>query len=218
MPAHRDSTPVTPSTPRGRAIRPAAARNCVLALAGALAVATAAAPAAQTSSEPLTLTDLAGRRVSPFDAAGRGIAFVFVRADCPISSRYMPELERLRQRAGAAGVSMWLVFVDPTAPPASLADYLDEFGYRGAALVDASHRLVELAGASITPEAAVFAGSPAALVYRGRIDDWYAAPGRRRPRPTSHDLLGAMETLAAGKIPDRRETSAVGCTIADLRQ
>ena len=34
------------------------------------------------------------------------------------------------------------------------------------------------------------------MVYRGRIDDRFADPGKLRPRIDSHDLLAALEAVA----------------------
>jgi hypothetical protein len=74
-------------------------------------------------------------------------------------------------------------------------------------------------GATIAPEAAVFAPSDTGprLVYRGRIDDRYLAPGRMRPAPTTRDLESVIDALRDARPLARRETQAVGCVIADLR-
>ena len=81
-----------------------------------------------------------------------------------------------------------------------------------------SGQLARVAGATITPEAAVFAhgaGEPT-LVYRGRIDDRYVDLGRARPAPTVRDLDDVLDAIGAG-VPVRfRSTEAVGCVIADL--
>jgi hypothetical protein len=52
--------------------------------------------------------------------------------------------------------------------------------------------------------------------YRGRIDDRYFAPGKRRAEPASHDLRAALEAVLAGKPVPRAETEAIGCPIPDL--
>jgi hypothetical protein len=176
------------------------------------------------SSDPrqVAVTDLDGRVVQPLAVLGasvRGAVFVFTRSDCPIANRYAPDLERLQQRAAAASIEFSLVFVDPGESVAAIREHLRAFGYTGRALRDPRHDLVRAAGATIAPEAAVFArdASTPRLVYRGRIDDRYQAPGRMRPAATTHDLQDVIDQLRDARALALRETQAVGCVIADLR-
>ena len=79
--------------------------------------------------------------------------------------------------------------------------------------VDRPGLLVARAGVEVTPEAAVF--SPAgAVVYRGRINDLFAALGKKRAEPTTHDLRAALDAVVAGKAPPVATTPAIGCFIA----
>ncbi|GIT77890.1 MAG: hypothetical protein Ct9H300mP32_2720 [Verrucomicrobiota bacterium] len=64
----------------------------------------------------------------------------------------------------------------------------------------------------VTPEAAVF-DAKGRLIYRGRIDDLYADFGKKRARPTRHDLRDTLDALLAGKRLTKRTTKAVGCYI-----
>jgi hypothetical protein len=66
----------------------------------------------------------------------------------------------------------------------------------------------------VTPEAAVIARG-GRLVYRGRIDDWYAAPGKKRQRVTRQDLRDALDSVAKGKRVKEKETKAIGCFIEE---
>jgi hypothetical protein len=149
----------------------------------------------------------------------RATVFVFTRTDCPIASRYLPELERMQSRASARAMAFWLVFVDRDEPAESIQAHLRTYGFHGRVLRDGEHALVRLAGATVTPEAAVFthgARGPT-LVYRGRIDDRYADLGRARPAPTVRDLDEVLDTLSTGASIRFRSTEAVGCVIADLQ-
>lgn len=180
-----------------------------------------AAPARCTGPpRDVVLTDLAGRRVQPLAASDvRATVFVFARSDCPIAARYAPELERLQRRASADAVAFWLVFVDRDEPTEAIRAYLRTYGYHGRVLRDGEHALVQLAGATITPEAAVFShgASGPTLVYRGRIDNRYVDLGRSRPAPTVRDLDEVLDALRSGTSIPFRSTEAVGCVIADLQ-
>jgi hypothetical protein len=90
------------------------------------------------------------------------------------------------------------------------------FSYEGAAgaLRDPALALVKFAGATITPEAAVYANGR--IVYRGRIDDRYVDLGVERPKASTHDLEEAIAAVVAGKPVRHATTQAVGCYIVDL--
>jgi hypothetical protein len=183
------------------------------------------APSAVAAAQDLPMlavTDLDGTPVRPFasmPAGARGVVLVFTRSDCPISNRYAPDLERLQRRAAAASVDFWLVFVDPAESAADIREHLRSFRYSGRVLRDRDHVLVRAAGATIAPEAAVFVREAPALrlIYRGRIDDRYLAPGRMRPAAIAHDLEDVIDALREARPLTPRETQAVGCVIADLR-
>ena len=50
----------------------------------------------KASSSALTVFDLAGHVLDPFDATdAKAIVFIFISADCPISNRYAPEIRRV---------------------------------------------------------------------------------------------------------------------------
>jgi hypothetical protein len=195
-------------------------------LIGALVAAmlvTCSAPARPDDDlQRVTVTDLDGRAVWPFASgpdAARAIVLVFTRSDCPISNRYAPELERLQQQAAAAAIEFWMVFVDPAESAHDIREHLKRFAYTGRALRDPRHELAGAAGATIAPEAVVFvreSGVPR-LVYRGRIDDRYQAPGRMRPTATTRDLERMIHQVRDTGSLVLRETQAVGCIIADLR-
>ena len=184
----------------------------------ALAGAGCGGPGEQASGATALLT-LEGRSVDPLRELAGGIGvFLFTRTDCPISNRYAPEVRRLYERFAGRGVSFRLVYVDPDQDAAEIREHLAEFGYPMPALRDPGHALVALAGARVTPEAAVFAprGAAPELVYRGRIDDWYVSFGKSRRQPSSRDLEDALEAILAGEPVPRARTRAVGCFIADL--
>jgi hypothetical protein len=171
-------------------------------------------------STPLRLVDLSGQQIEPLAAIdARAIVFLFTRTDCPISNRYAPEIRRLHEKFAASGVTFWLVYPDPTEPVEAIRRHLEEHEYHLGALRDTRHALVEMTGARVTPEAAVFVPGTAGvrMVYRGRIDDRYVAFGTMRPAPTTRDLEQTLEAAIEGKPMTSRTTVAIGCFISDLR-
>ena len=82
-------------------------------------------------------------------------------------------------------------------------------------VLDPRHEWVKRAAATTTPEAAVFTRN-GELAYSGRINDLYAALGKRRPQPTQHDLKAALDAILAGKPVAVPRTEPVGCPIPEL--
>lgn len=182
----------------------------------ALMAAQAACQSARDDSR-VRLLDLDDRSVDPLapsQAAAR--VFIFTRADCPISNRYAPTIHQLQADFEPRGVEFILVYPDPDATPMSIRDHMAAYALYCTALRDPRHKLVELTGAAITPEAAVF-DRDANLIYCGRIDDWYVDFGKSRAMPSSHDLRNAVEAALDGSPVAQRRVPAVGCLIADLR-
>lgn len=159
--------------------------------------------------------DLDGHAVNPLTAgSGKVVVLVFVRSDCPVSSRYAPVIQKI-SRQYADRVSFWLVFPDKSESALTIRKYLAGYGYRLAALRDPERVLVKLGHAQITPEVAVFDGRHR-LIYDGRIDDWYVDLGRARRAPTTHELEDAIRAALAGTSVARSEVRGVGCYISDL--
>jgi hypothetical protein len=159
--------------------------------------------------------DLAGRAVDPFaSASGNVVVLVFVRRDCPVSSRYAPVLQRISAEH-EHDASFWLVYADRTDSPAAIRQYLSDYGYHLPALRDLNQSLVKISHVRITPEVAVF-DREHRLVYDGRIDNWYVDPIRSRAAPTTHELEDAIRAAAQDKPLATHEIRGVGCYISDI--
>jgi len=173
----------------------------------------AALLAAGCGSKPATALDLAGRPVDPLQTTNaKAILLLFVSSSCPISNRYAPEFRRLHERFAPRGVTIWRVYPDADDTAAVIQEHQREFGLPGDALRDPQHALVNLAGARVTPEVAVFLPG-GRRVYHGRIDDWYTDFGKSRPEPTRRDLQEALESVLAGRSVSNATTTAIGCQI-----
>jgi len=154
------------------------------------------------------LDDVARR---PLEVAGKAATvLVFYWHDCPISNSYAPELNRLR--ASHTNFAFYIVQVDPELTAAAAREHARIYDLRVPVLLDPQHRLIKLLHATVTPETVVV-GKDGRILYRGRIDDSYAAPGKKRATVTHHDLGDALDAITAGHPIKTRETSPVGCLI-----
>ena len=162
-----------------------------------------------------TALDLEGRAVNPLSRDdGKLVVLIFLRRDCPVSSRYAPVILQISKRY-ADTANFFLVYPDKSDTPQQIRTYLSDYGYHLPALRDPAHALVRLSRVEITPEAAVFDRNHQ-LVYDGRIDDWFVDLTRTRPAATTHELQDAIRAVADKKPVTRSEVRGVGCYISDL--
>ena len=186
-------------------------------VAGFAAVGTngTALPRPVTPAAEVTAPALDGTRIAPLDPdpveGVEATVLLFVMTDCPISNRYAPEIRRLHGEF-ADTVRFWLVYVDARRPVAELREHQSSFGYPFGALRDVDGALAALAGATVTPEAAVFDATQR-MIYRGRIDDRFVSFGVARRAPRVRDLHDRLSRIAAGETLAFSETRAVGCYI-----
>ena len=159
----------------------------------------------------VSVPDLGGKPVQVLPSpAKRGVVVFFVVTGCPIANGYVPEMNRIAKAYEPKGWKFNVVYVDSFYSPEGLRKHYKEFGYIFPALNDSSRTLVKLAGATKTPEAAVFSSS-GTLLYDGRIDDRYYALGKQRPQAQVHDLRNALDAIQAGKPVPHRHTEVIGC-------
>lgn len=182
---------------------------CCLVLVGGLA-------SCAGTPMPETFVDLDGREQSPLECApGGAVVLIFISADCPIANGYAPQINALVASYDDTPVRFYLVHIDPDITREEARQHAADFGYTCPVLLDVQHDLVKKTGATITPEAAVFSAD-GELRYRGRINNWYGDIGRKRYKPTRHDLKDAVDAVLAGREPAIRFTDAVGCTIPPI--
>lgn len=159
--------------------------------------------------------DLDGHTVNPLvGEPGKVVVLIFLRRDCPVSSRYAPSLQRIAKHY-ADRAKFWLIYPEKSETAPAIRKSVEEYGYRLPALRDPEHALVKLSHVQITPEVAVF-DRDRRLVYEGRIDDWYVDFGRTRAAPTTHELEDAIRAASAGESMPHNEVRGVGCYISDL--
>ena len=172
-------------------------------------------PTAAWAAQPLA-TDLKGDPVNRLAAAGaRAVVLFFAASDCPISNRYIPEIERLDRAYSPDGVRFWWVYPNPTDTQGVVRSHDAQFDIQGNIALDTEQRLTHMAHATITPEVAIFVPSGDQLreVYRGRIDNRYLSLGQERPQATRHDLEDAIRAVLAGKPVPEPGGPPVGCSI-----
>jgi hypothetical protein len=183
--------------------------------AAALAIAGASAHGAIPGG-----VDLSGHSVEQLAPAGtKAVVLFFVASDCPISNRYIPEIEKLNAEFGTQGVLFWWIYPNPGDTAAVVKTHDAQFAVPSDTLahtlLDAKQSLVSMAHVTITPEAAVFVPNASGLreVYHGRIDNRYIDFGQERPSATEHDLEEAIRAVLDHKAVPSPAGPPVGCSI-----
>jgi alkyl hydroperoxide reductase subunit AhpC len=147
---------------------------------------------------------------------GKANALFFVTDECPIANSYTREIARICADYKSRGVNCVLVYVDPALSDDQARKHAEEYGHGDyPRIVDRRHELVKATGVTITPEVAVI-NREGKVVYRGRIDDSYAALGELRRPVKSADLRDALDAIVSGRPVERPETQALGCYISDF--
>jgi AhpC/TSA family len=162
--------------------------------------------------------DLDGRAHTPLSQPRqKATVLFFLLPDCPISNAYAPEIGRICADYEPKQVSAFVVHADPAVKAEDARKHAREYDLRCPVLLDPTHVLVRHAGATMAPEAAVV-GPDGKVLYRGRIDDWYADYGKRRDRPTQRDLRDALDAVLRGDKVATPTTQAIGCFLPDPKK
>jgi AhpC/TSA family len=148
----------------------------------------------------------------------KAVILFFTATDCPISNRYIPEVQRLQKEFEQQGVTLWYVYPNAGETPFAVRQHEVAYGAEEHVLLDPHHRLVSFARARFTPEAAILVPNGAdpqnlRVVYRGRIDNRYIHLGVQRPKATQHDLEEAIADVLQNHTVHQPDGPPVGCSI-----
>jgi AhpC/TSA family len=163
--------------------------------------------------------DLNGQPITSLSTPGtEAIVLFFIASDCPISNRYLPEMQRIVSKFAAQHVVFWFVYPNVGETSEAVRRHEAAYGAESHILLDPHHKLVAITHAKVTPESAVLVPEHAGAetlrtVYRGRIDDRYLEIGRERPAATQHDLERAIVDVLQHRFVQPPDGSAVGCGI-----
>jgi len=160
-------------------------------------------------SEERLWTTTVGTKINPLIVGKQPAVLVFMLTDCPIANIFAPELNRIVSQY-SPNVSFTLVYVDQEITPISARQHTKEFGLNCLTVLDPTHSLAKLAGATTSPEAVVIAPGKG-VVYRGRIDDRAVDYGKMRPAPKHRDLRHTLDLVLSGKPIPVSKTRVTGC-------
>src|SRR5690242_16772182 len=181
----------------------------VFVIAGvALAGEVPAPPAIGATIEDFTLPDVNGADHSLKSLAGKnGTVLIFIAVQCPVSNAYNERMQKLAEDYKAKGIAVIGINANNTEDAAAVKAHAAEHNLSFPILKDATNKIADKLGASVTPEA-YFVDANNKLLYHGRIDN-----SRNPAQIETSDLRNALDAALNGKPVEKTEARAFGCTI-----
>lgn len=138
--------------------------------------------------------------------------YVFLAEECPVSVYMAKPLNTIATKY-ADDVSFHAVFPLKNSSYTTAQRFKNDYQLNSfEILVDHDQKLALKLGASITPEA-IITDENGQVVYRGRINSAYYAPGKMKHSAIKNDLDEALSSLVSGNAIPQPWPSAVGCYI-----
>lgn len=142
---------------------------------------------------------------------GKPVVVMFVSTRCPVSNAYNKRMAGIAAEYGGKGVTFLAVNANKPEPADEIARHASKNGFPFAVLKDEGNSVADAYGALVTPE--VFVIDTQGIVrYHGRIDDSQDASGVKKS-----DLKAALDAVLAGKLVERPEERAFGCSIKRVK-
>ncbi len=142
------------------------------------------------------------------------VVVVFMMTECPLCRQYVPELNRIAASVPNDQFAFLGVISDRSTTRTEARSFCDEFNIDFCVVFDASGEIAAALEPTHVPEAFII-NPDRKVLYRGRIDDLYAAVNKKRNAARKHDLLDAVNAIVAGEEPNTARTTPVGCIFED---
>ena len=158
--------------------------------------------------------DLEGRQHILLESSGdRGVALVFLAADCPVSDEALPRLNKLAVTFQKQNVEMFGVISGQSITRQQAREHYSKFRLKFPVILDSANNLRKLTGATHSPQAFVF-DRRGQEIYRGLIDDSSDRAGKKAS-PRKNFLADALQAAAGGhRLPVSR-TQPIGCQLEE---
>lgn len=142
----------------------------------------------------------------------KAYVYLFLEEKCPMCQYYTLDLREMYEAYANQEVSFVGLFPFASTTAESRKKFASTYKIPFPLQADENQSLTRLYKVKVTPEVIV-TDAAGEIRYRGRIDNAYDRPGRRRTVITKHELRDALDALLAGKEIRVKETHAIGCFI-----
>lgn len=186
---------------------------CLLVYTGYGQQTTTAQTMIPDSARKIALTSLKGfSTVFPITKSPLSV-IVFLSPECPLCRNYSKTLNELSTEF--AGKAQFIGIVPGKAyTSAEISRFIKEYSLKMNILIDPSKKFSRSLKASVTPEVIV-TDNKGTIYYRGAIDDWMVALGKKKEKPSIFYLQNALSQLVNKQPVILSSTKPVGCFIND---
>ena len=137
---------------------------------------------------------------------------IFLLSDCPASESYSSKLNKLAKKYEKDNVKFIGIFPGTYSTDKELLTFQKNYKVTFPLLKDSEMHLVKYLKASIAPMCFVIDNN-SKIIYKGRIDDWLYALGKKRSNVTENNLEDALISVVKGTQLKVKETNAIGCIL-----
>lgn len=139
-------------------------------------------------------------------------AYIFLAEGCPICQSITPALNSIQKEFEGKGLKIIGLFPSAISSDSSRQAFADKFKIGFQLVHDREGHYVQKFGASITPEVILLDASKQNIVYRGLVDDSFAALGKRRRVSKNQYLKNAIQIYLT-TFESSEFTHPIGCKI-----
>lgn len=142
----------------------------------------------------------------------KGQVYFFLSPECPLCISYVPILNSLYDWNKQNEITCTAIVSGIGFDKKTIENYCSNYNLKLPLKVDSAYRISKRYHASVTPEV-VFTDENDKLLYKGKIDNWVVAPGKKRARATEFYLKDAITHYLNNDSIIIKSTPAIGCFI-----
>jgi peroxiredoxin len=146
----------------------------------------------------------------------KATVFITMLPGCPICQKQAYTLNELVLKYKDHRISFLGIWY-PGVDSLEMRKYIKEQNLLFPILTDEACGITVLLESEIAPDVVVVDANLKVL-YRGKIDNWFEAVGKRKPKPTEFFLDNALNAIVEGKKVPVEYTKPVGCIIECARR
>ena len=142
----------------------------------------------------------------------KATVIVFLLSDCPASQSYTLTLNKLSKKYNTNKISFVGVFPGRYSTDDELKKFKRDYKITFPLLKDPDMILAKNLNAKVGPSCFLI-NDNGITVYKGRIDDWLYAVGKKRQIVTENNLEDAIKSVINNKPIKISETIPIGCIL-----
>lgn len=139
--------------------------------------------------------------------------YIFLLEECIISQAYTQKLNLLYVKYANDTIQFTGFFPNNISSDSSVIAFKKRHNISFPCQRYKSSEFVQQFGIRVTPEVVIYNETSDSIYYQGRIDNMYAALGKRRRVITSDELNDALNSIISNKQIKISRTEPIGCIL-----